>query len=92
MDKVHFNQPKYETLSLPENPEGVVKAEEVEIGGIPEEDHFIIQESWSYPPTQQSVPVHKTESAPLMETPSVHKSAKKHKFSGSDLEELFEDQ
>ena len=30
MDKVHFNQPKYETLSLPENPEGVVKVEEVE--------------------------------------------------------------
>ena len=51
MDKVHSNQPKYEILSLPENPEGVVKAEEVEIGDIPEEDHFIIQESWSYPQT-----------------------------------------
>ena len=92
MDRAHSNQPKYEALSLPENPEGIVKAEEVVAGDIPEEDHFIIRESWSYPPTQQPVPVHKAESAPQMETPLVHKSAKKRKFTGSDLEELFEDQ
>ena len=72
-------------------PEGV-KAEEVTEAEIPEEDHFIVQQTWNFPPTGPAVPVYRTE--PKKETSDVaevHQSSKKRKFVESDLEELFKD-
>jgi len=88
MDKNHSDQSKYEALALPAG----IKAEEVTEVEIPEEDHFIVQESWSFPPSSSAVPIHQTE--PKKESPGVaevHQSSKKRKFVDSDLEELLED-
>ena len=93
MDEVHSDQPKYEPLTMPEGP---IKAEEVTAENIPEEDHFIIEQTWTHPPQQPALPVHQTEpkAEPADETEMapVHHSSKKMKFAGSDLEELFDSQ
>ena len=93
MDQVHSDQLKYEPLSMPEGP---IKAEEVTTEDIPEEDHFIVEQTWTYPPQQPAVPVHRTEAkaepSSEAEMAPVHHSSKKRKFAGSDLEELFDSQ
>ena len=88
MDKNHSDQSKYEAITMPEG----VKAEEVTEAEIPEEDHFVVQQTWNFPPTGPAVPIHrkepKTEASDVAE---VHQSSKKRKFVESDLEELFDD-
>ena len=91
MDKAHSDQAKYEPLTMPE---GLIKAEEISAEDIPEEDHFVVEQTWTYPPQQPAVPIHQTETKvePVSEAElaPVHHSAKKRKFVGSDLEELFD--
>ena len=91
MDEAHSDQPKYEPLVMPEGP---IKAEEVTTENIPEEDHFVVEQSWTYPPQRPAVPVHhtepKTELPEVSEVAPVHHSSKKRKVDSGDLEELFE--
>ena len=90
MDKCHSDQPKYEPLTLPE---GTIKAEEVSTENIPEEDHFVVQQTWSFPQEWPAVPIHHTEPKREAEAEmvEVHQSSKKMKFIESDLEDLFTD-
>ena len=87
MDEVHSDQPKYEPFAMPEGP---IKAEEVTAEDLPEEDHFVVEQTWTHPPQQPVVPVHQTElkAEPTGETEMapVHHSSKKRKFASSDLE------
>ena len=88
MDRFHSDQAKYEAVTMPEG----IKAEEVTEENIPEEDHYVIQQSWNFPQTRPSVPIHRTEPKreAEVEVAEVHESSKKRKFAGSDLEELFD--
>ena len=95
MDKKHSDQPKFEVLVLPE---GTIKAEEIDPSQHADLDHFIVQETFPFPPIQPPVPIHRTE--PKQEVVEVHTSSKKRgaessdsslkkeKFIGSDLEDL----
>ena len=88
MDKVHSDQPKYEPLSFPE---GTIKAEEVSAVDIPEEDHYVVEQTWNFPQERPTVPVHRTEPKQEVETVEIHQSSKKRKSVESDLEDLFSD-
>ena len=96
--KKHSDQPKFEALVFPE---GTIKAEEIDPSQHADLDHFIVQETFPFPPTQPSVPIHRTE--PKQEVVEVHTSSKKRgaessdstlkkgKFLSSDLKEILED-
>ena len=96
MDKFHSEASKYEPLSMPEG----IKAEEISPEDVPEEDHFVVEQSWVYPPERPAVPIHRTEpkqeatnvaEVKEIDVAEVHQSAKKRKFAESDLEDLFSD-
>ena len=88
MDKNHSDQPKYETVAIPEG----VKAEEVTEEDIPEEDHSIVQQTWNFPQTGPAIPIHRTEpKKEASDVAEVHQSSKKRKFIDSDLEDLLGD-
>ena len=98
MDKKHPDQPKYETLVFPK---GTIKAEEIDPAEHADLDHFVVQETYLFPPIQPPVPIHCTE--PKQEVVEVHSSSKKRgtedpipsskkgKFISKDLEEILED-
>ena len=95
MDQKHSDQPKFEVLVFPE---GTIKAEEIDPSQHAKLDHFVVQETFSFPPTQPPVLIHCTQ--PKQEFVEVHTSSKKRgaessdssskkgKFIGSDLEEI----
>ena len=58
MDKKHPDQPKYETLIFPE---GTIKAEEIDPAEHADLDHFVVRETYPFPPIQPPVPIHRTE-------------------------------
>ena len=98
MDKKHPDQPKYETLVFPE---GTIKTEEIDPAEHADLDHFMVQETYPFPPIQPPVPIHHTE--PKQEVVEVNSSSKKRgtedpiplskkgKFISKDLEEILED-
>ena len=93
MDKKHHNQPKYETLILPE---GELKGEEVDADEI-----LCTQHMFSIPPAGPTVPIHKFE--PRITETEVHSSSQKRSsslqepefivkapFIGSDSEKVMD--
>ena len=72
MDKKHSDQPKFEALVFLE---GTIKAEEIDPSQHTDLDHFVVQETFPFPPTQPPVPIHRTE--PKQEVVEVHTSSKK---------------
>ena len=98
MDKKHPDQPKYETLIFPE---GTIKAEEIDPAEHADLDHYVVKETYPFPPIQPPVPIHHTE--PKQEVVEVHSSSKKRgtedpvpsskkgKFISKDLEEILKD-
>ena len=78
-----------------------VKAEEIDPAEHADLDHFVVQETYPFPPIQPPVPFHHTK--PKQEVVEVHSSSKKRgtedpvpsskkgKFISKDLEEILED-
>ena len=98
MVKKHSDQPKFKVLVFPE---GTIKAEEIDPSQHANLDHFVVQETFPFTPTQPPVPIHHME--PKQEVVEVHTSSKKRdaessdssskkgKFIGSVLKEILED-